>query len=706
MPTRWPDRLAIRGSNITLPDGKPAHLRGFNLLFQLDTMYAYPRVDTDGLLKRLLPGANIVRLVMLHWDDRPTEDAGPNNENDCSEVQRGNDGHTIRVRCLEQFDDVLRWTARQGLWAIITARASIAAGEPDDHGELGDTLFTDRSLRARFTKTWTTIADRYKSFEMIAGYEILSEPRVQPNQVPIEQVREFYEELITSVQRVDARTPIFVGPAPFYSRANLNGIHMPSKHNIIYNFNFFVPRPYVQQIDTSLSYPGNMKCCDLHDKDHRKCCPNAAHNADLSHMPCCATPILVDKKAIEEELLEAVTFGKTNGVPVLMDQWGVMRGAAGRVGYLRDMLSLLEKHRVHNTYWQWRHMSNRPFAVLQKDEDKSSTSFDLDTLTLFADVLAVGDAKAAAELKALNDAKCYAQRYPELIRQYCNGRPNACDLEKLRQHYHEQGRDQMKVFECDAAECFPWCAEHDKPWSVKCATFKHCMECQECSHPPSPLLPPPSPPPPPSPSPARPLWERFAEAAVQPHLPPPSPRPKPPLSPRPPPPPPSPLPPPTEHIEDAVMAGAEDASMLASLVGASSEPQSVDSDAMGTPEMTLAVALLVFMLAMGIVTWRRTVGAWLSRRGRRPPSARKREKTPTREKRRAPKPKKQPPPQRGNGRYERVIMEEEDEEEEHEEEPDEYKGRRDEFDASGKLRMDDFELEGVADARRSSFMMD
>ena len=101
------------------------------------------------------------------------------------------------------------------MWAIITARASIAAGEPDDHGELGDTLFTDRSLRARFTKTWTTIADRYKSFEMIAGYEILSEPRVQPDQVPIEQVREFYEELITSVQRVDARTPIFVGPRRF-----------------------------------------------------------------------------------------------------------------------------------------------------------------------------------------------------------------------------------------------------------------------------------------------------------------------------------------------------------------------------------------------------------------------------------------------------------------------------------------------------------
>ena len=52
-------------------------------------------------------------------------------------------------------------------------------------------------------------------------------------------------------------------------------------------------------------------------------------------------------------------------------------------------------------------------------------------------------------------------------------------------------------------------------------------------------------------------------------------------------------------------------------------------------------------------------------------------------------------------------MEEEDEEEEHEEEPDEYKGRRDEFDATGKLRMDDFELEEeVGDPRRGSFMMD
>ena len=175
MPAHWPARLVIRGPNISLPDGSPARLRGFNLLFQLDTPYALPREDTDVLLKRLLPQTNVVRLVMLHWDDRPTENAGPSNENDCSEVQHMGDGHTIRQRCLEQFDAVLKWTAKQGLWAIITARASIAAGEdmPENHGRLGDTFFNDKELRARFLKTWTAIAERYKSFEMIAGCEPL-----------------------------------------------------------------------------------------------------------------------------------------------------------------------------------------------------------------------------------------------------------------------------------------------------------------------------------------------------------------------------------------------------------------------------------------------------------------------------------------------------------------------------------------------------
>ena len=108
-------RLAIRGSNITLPDGKPARLRGFNLLFQLDTMYNYPRTDTDGPAEAAAAGCQRRAPRMLHWDDRPTEDAGPNNENDCSEVQRAETMATQFASAASSSSAALRWTARPGL---------------------------------------------------------------------------------------------------------------------------------------------------------------------------------------------------------------------------------------------------------------------------------------------------------------------------------------------------------------------------------------------------------------------------------------------------------------------------------------------------------------------------------------------------------------------------------------------------------------
>ena len=168
-------RLVVRGPNITMEDGRPVRLRGFNLLYMLDSNFDKPRDDVDGLLKRLLPDVNVVRLVMLHWDDRPTEMSGRGNSNDCSEVRSANGNQfVISIRCLEQFDRILQWTSQQGLWAIITARASIAAGErlPDDgptHGKAVDpklvshTVFGNAKLQARFLDMWRVVANRYKN---------------------------------------------------------------------------------------------------------------------------------------------------------------------------------------------------------------------------------------------------------------------------------------------------------------------------------------------------------------------------------------------------------------------------------------------------------------------------------------------------------------------------------------------------------------
>ena len=293
-----PRRLIVDHEKILLPDGSPVQLRGFNLLYMLDSPVALPRPDSDGLLKRLLPATNVVRLVMLHWDDSPTERAGSTgNRNDCSERGSSLDPTgSIAIRCLTQFDAVLRWTASQGLWAIITARASLAAGEHTPGAKLGDTLFMNAALQRRFINMWRVVASRYRSYDMIAAYEILSEPRVRPEDVSSQTIRNFYDAAVAAIQEVDARTPCIVGPAPFYSRSDLAGVLLPNRQRVIYTFNFFVPKAYVDgesKSSSDTSFPGPVPCCVLHDKEHRRCCPR--ETGDLHVQPCCTRRVHVDK---------------------------------------------------------------------------------------------------------------------------------------------------------------------------------------------------------------------------------------------------------------------------------------------------------------------------------------------------------------------------------------------------------------------------
>ena len=66
-------------------------------------------------------------------------------------------GRLISRACLDQFDQILKWANRKGLWSIITARASIAAGEVID-GVAAPNVFTDMALRNRFVRMWQQAA--------------------------------------------------------------------------------------------------------------------------------------------------------------------------------------------------------------------------------------------------------------------------------------------------------------------------------------------------------------------------------------------------------------------------------------------------------------------------------------------------------------------------------------------------------------------
>ena len=181
-------RLRIDGPRILYPNGEVARLRGFNLMYMLNSEFRLPREDTDDRMLQELPLTNLVRLVIIHWDDRPTLAGGKDSSNDCS-VTTGSEA--ISQRCLKQIDAVLRWTASQNLWVVLVARASLAAGE-EAPGIASSTVFGNAALRKRFLSMWAVVAERYKGFDMIAGYEIMSEPRVTDKEVSHARVRDFY----------------------------------------------------------------------------------------------------------------------------------------------------------------------------------------------------------------------------------------------------------------------------------------------------------------------------------------------------------------------------------------------------------------------------------------------------------------------------------------------------------------------------------
>lgn len=106
------------------------------------------------------------------------------------------------------------------------------------------------ALRQKFWTAWKHVIERYKGYDRIAGYEVLSEPRDQS--APADVIRQFYKEGIQAMREVDDQTPIVVGPGSYYKLYLFNDdiIHKnadgsPLDDKLIYTFDNFNPDKFV-----------------------------------------------------------------------------------------------------------------------------------------------------------------------------------------------------------------------------------------------------------------------------------------------------------------------------------------------------------------------------------------------------------------------------------------------------------------------------
>ena len=160
-------------------------------------------------MKRLLPGSNLARIVGVLWDN--AKDGTKGEWNSAGELG-GNDCMTRtapywKESCFKTLDFAVRQATDAKIWVVLAARAEYAAGQ--NYGDPGSTVFHNETLREQFLSMWKHVVSHYASWDYIAAYEVMAEPRdklASPS-----TIRGFYQQACAAVHSVEKETPCMVG---------------------------------------------------------------------------------------------------------------------------------------------------------------------------------------------------------------------------------------------------------------------------------------------------------------------------------------------------------------------------------------------------------------------------------------------------------------------------------------------------------------
>ena len=93
----------------------------------------------------------------------------------------------------------------------------------------------------------------------------------------------YYQEACTAIQQIDPGMPCMIGAAKYYNPCNLNETMIIDNENVIYAFNWFIPKAYCKgsEVNYTITYPGKMRCCDLEKTCLAGWCQNNHCNASV-----------------------------------------------------------------------------------------------------------------------------------------------------------------------------------------------------------------------------------------------------------------------------------------------------------------------------------------------------------------------------------------------------------------------------------------
>jgi len=250
----------------------------------------------------------------------------------------------------DNLDSLLDMIAEADMFAVISFRTgpgrsefTFYGGDWFDESYLNDSVWQDQSAQDAWVEMWRYTAERYRNNPIVVGYDLMVEPNAN-GILDVWDPEEFYStwagtlndwnqlhpRITTAIRQVDADTPILIGGMSFSAVGWLPYLQPTSDTRTVYTVHQYEPMQYTHQLSPlDLAYPGvfDIDWDGVDDQFNRSWLEN---------------------------LLSAVSaFEAAHGVPVAVNEFGLMRWEPGAAEFMDDQMDLFESLGMNYALWQW-----------------------------------------------------------------------------------------------------------------------------------------------------------------------------------------------------------------------------------------------------------------------------------------------------------------------------------------------------------------
>ena len=276
--------------------------------------------------------------------------------------------YTVDLDIQANLNSLLALAEQAGLYAVITFRTGPGRSEfwafwgedtdsnPDDGwfdpDYYDNRVWGEEAAQEGWVEMWRYTAQRYKDHPIVVGYDLMCEPNSnEVGSYPLGAAldiwdpevfsdtyggtlydwNQLYPQISAAIREVDANTPILIGGMGYSGIEWLPYLQPTGDPRTVYMIHQYAPHAYTHQEPPDLpnTYPGEF------DTDWDGI-------ADQ-----------FDRLWLENLLSTVDTFKSTQGAPVAVNEFGVMRWEPDAHNFMDDQMSLFEQQGMNHALWVW-----------------------------------------------------------------------------------------------------------------------------------------------------------------------------------------------------------------------------------------------------------------------------------------------------------------------------------------------------------------